>query len=287
MRERTALLAIVLLCCCAASIEAAPGKLPTASPQSAGMDAARLEAIDEAVAEALAEKKMPGCVVLIGRRGKVVFRKAYGNKQVEPEAVPMTTDTVFDMASLTKPVATATSVMVLFDRGKLRLRDPAAKFLPEFAQNGKEAITVFQLLTHQGGLIPDNALADYADGIDKAWERIFALKPTVEPGSKFIYTDMGFIALGAVVERISGQSLHEFSRDHVFGPLGMTETGFLPDEPLRRRAAPTEKRDGQWMRGEVHDPRSHKLGGIAGHAGLFSTADDLAVYAQMMLGGGQ
>ena len=265
---------------------AAAGRLPHGAPEDVGLDAERLQEIDQVVAEGLKAKRMPGCVVLIARRGQIAFLKAYGNKQVGPEPVSMTTDTLFDMASITKPVATATSVMILLEQGKLRLDDPVARHVPEFGQNGKDQITIFQLLTHQGGLTPDNSLKDYADGPQKAWERIFALGLREPPGTKFIYTDVGYMMLAEVVRRIAGQNVHEFSQANIFGPLGMTETGYLPDEPLRRRAAPTEKRNDRWMRGEVHDPRAFALGGIAGHAGLFSSAEDLAVYAQMMLGGG-
>src|SRR5262249_46203050 len=157
---------------------------------------------------------------------------------------------------------------------------------PAFGQNGKDGITVEQLLLHTSGLIADNALADYRDGRDKALERVYQLKPTVEPGSKFIYSDVGFIVLGELVEKLGGEPLDVFARKHVFEPLGMKETGFKPGEKLKERAAPTERRDVKWMAGEVHDPRAYLLGGVAGHAGLFSTADDLAVYARMILGGG-
>ncbi len=262
-------------------------ELPSALPAEVAMNAHHLGQIDRVVAEGIEAGEMPGCVVLVGRRGKIVFRKAYGDRQIKPERIPMTVDAVFDLASLTKPIATATSVMVLWERGRLRLCDPVADHIPEFGQNGKGKITVFELLTHQGGLTPDNALGDYRDGPDKTWARICTLKPRVPPGSKFLYTDVGYIVLGELVRRKSGKSVHEFSRDHIFRPLGMGETGYVPPEPLRQRAVPTEMRDGHWMRGEVHDPRSHLLGGIAGHAGLFSTAADLAVYAQMMLDGGQ
>lgn len=266
---------------------AAPPKLPRAEPRAVGLDAAKLAKIDELVAEAITAKKMPGCVVLVARHGKVAFCKAYGDRQVEPEQVKMTEDTLFDMASITKPIATATSVMLLVEQGKLRLGDPVAKHIPEFAANGKEKITIEQLLTHQGGLIADNSIKDYEEGPDKAWERLFALKPASEPGTKFVYSDVSFLVLGKLVERVSGQTLAEFSTSNMFKPLGMTETGYLPGEELRRRAAPTQEREGRWMQGEVHDPRAYKLGGVAGHAGLFSTAEDLAVYAQMMLGQGE
>lgn len=269
------------------ALTAAVPRLPRGRPQEVGIRARHLDQIDHVVAEALKAKRMPGCVVAIGRRGKVVFLKAYGLRQVQPARAPMTTDTLFDLASLTKPIATATCVMILAEQGKLRLQDRVARHLPEFGQNGKEEVTVSQLLTHQGGLMPDNSLRDYADGPQKAWQRILALKPSVAPGTKFVYSDVGYLVLGEVVRRVSGRNLHEFSRENLFRPLGMADTGYLPEDRLRPRAAPTEQRDGKWMQGEVHDPRAYRLGGIAGHAGLFSTAEDLAVYAQMMLGGGQ
>ena len=266
---------------------AAPRESSPAQPGQVGMSSGRLEQIDAIVAEELKAHQMSGCVVLIGRRGKTVLLKAYGYRQIEPSRVGMTTDTVFDLASLTKPLATATSVMILAERGKLRVEDRVAKHVPEFGQNGKENVTIFQLLTHQGGMIADNSLADYTDGPEKAWQRIFALKSRVAPGSKFVYSDVGYLVLGELVRRISGKNLHEFSRREIFRPLGMSETGYLPPDRLRRRAAPTEKRDGAWIKGQVHDPRAHLLGGVAGHAGLFSTAEDLAVFARMMLGGGR
>lgn len=251
------------------------------------MDSVRLRAIDDCVLAALAEKRMPGCVVLIGRRGKIVFQQAYGDRQVEPIRVPMTFDTVFDLASLTKPIATATSVMILAEQGKLSLDDAVSRHIAEFAAEGKQSITVRQLLTHQAGLVPDNPLRDYFHGVDRAWERILALRPHVEPGTRFVYSDVGFLVLGELVRQVSGQSIGEFSGQHIFQPLGMSETCFLPGAHLRPRAAVTEQRDGKWLQGEVHDPRAFNLGGVAGHAGLFSTAEDLAVYAQMMLGRGQ
>jgi uncharacterized protein YbbC (DUF1343 family) len=277
----------VLSMCVAQSALAAPPKLPQAAPEEVGMSSEKLAAIDSIVAQGLEEKKMPGCVVLVARRGKIVLLKAYGNRSVEPEATPMTTDTVFDMASITKPLATATSVMLLVEAGKLRLDDTVAKHWPEFGSNGKESITIEQLLTHQGGLIPDNSLADYAGGYEQSMQKVAALKPQVEPGTKFIYSDVSMITLAEVVRRLTGQDVHKFSQQHIFRPLGMAETGYLPAEPLKKRAAPTEEREGHWMQGEVHDPRAYRLGGIAGHAGLFSTATDLAVYAQMMHGRGE
>ena len=250
------------------------------------MSSAKLQELDAVVAEGLREEKMPGCVLLVARRGTIVWLKAYGNRSVEPEVTPMTTDTVFDMASITKPVATATSVMLLVEQGKLRLEDPAAKHWPEFGANGKDAITIEQLLTHQSGLLADNSLNDYEENPQTALQKIAALKLQAPPETKFIYSDVGYIVLAEIVRRVSGKDVHAFSQEHIFQPLGMSETMYLPPEELKTRAAPTEKRDGQWMRGEVHDPRAYELGGVAGHAGLFSTAADMAVYGQMLLGGG-
>ncbi|HJT31563.1 MAG TPA: serine hydrolase domain-containing protein [Pirellulales bacterium] len=262
-------------------------RLPHAQPEQAGMRAEKLAEIDGAIDEALVNKQMPGCVVLIARQGKIVLLKAYGQRSLEPAETPMTCDTVFDLASLTKPIATATSVMLLVEQGRLTLDEPAAKYLPEFGQKGKAAITVRQLLTHRSGLIADNPIEDFAAGPDQAIQKIFAAKPPHEPASTFVYADVGFIVLGELVRRVSGEGVHQFMAQRVFGPLGMSETGYLPPEELRGRAAPTERRNDRWIQGEVHDPRAYALGGVAGHAGLFSTAEDLAIYAQMLLGRGE
>lgn len=251
-----------------------------------GFDAARLARIDEVVTTAIAAGGLPGCVVCIGRRDGIALLRAYGRRQVEPEAEDMTPDTLFDLASLTKPVATATAVMQLVEDGRLRLADTVAAHLPAFAVRGKQAITVHDLLTHQSGLIADNPLADYEHGRAEALARICDLEPLAAPGVRFIYSDVNFILLGILVERLGGTPLEQATAARIFAPLGMTETGFLPAAALRDRCAPTEQRDGAWIRGEVHDPRAWKLGGVAGHAGLFGTAVDLARYARMMLAGG-
>ena len=261
--------------------------LPLAEPEAVGLDAQQLQRIDAIVAEGLAEKKMPGCVVCVGRHGKIAFLKAFGQKQLQPSELPMTTDTVFDMASITKPMATATSVMLLIERGQLRLSDKVTSFLPEFAANDKEPITIHDLLIHHSGLLADNAIGDYDQGPVEAVKRLCELKLLNPIGTKFVYTDVNFILLGEIVQRVSGKSVHEFSQANVFKPLGMSATGYLPNAELRARTAPTEQRNGQWMRGEVHDPRAFKLGGVAGHAGLFSSAEDVAIYAQMLLGQGE
>ncbi len=266
---------------------AAPPKLPLVPAKQVGMDGKQLRRIDELVAHALADGKMPGCVITIARHGKICFQKAYGHREVQPSKQPMTVDTVFDLASLTKPVATATSIMVLLERGDIRLRSKVADDLPAFAAGGKEAITVKQLLVHQSGLAPFLPIERTTDSAEAGWQAMFEAPPRHEPGTKFVYSDINFLMLGRLVEEASGKSLREFSQQCIFGPLGMMETGFLPREDLRKRAAVTEQRDGEWMRGQVHDPRAHFLGGVAGHAGLFSTAADLAVYADMLLGEGR
>ncbi len=258
-------------------------QLAHSKPLAVGMDGSQLVRIDQLVAEHIAQERMPGCVVTIGRLGKIAFQRSYGHRQLLPEKQPMSVDTVFDLASLTKPIATATSIMVLVDRGQLRLDDRVAMYIPEFGQHNKDQITVRQLLTHVAGLIADNSMADYQDGVPEAWKRINAVELISEPGEKFIYSDVGFIVLAELVQKITGENIDEFARKNVYAPIGMNETGYLPGESLRKRAATTEQREGVWMQGEVHDPRAYALGGIAGHAGLFSTAQDLSIYAQMML----
>jgi uncharacterized protein YbbC (DUF1343 family) len=258
-------------------------QLPSAAPASVGMSASQLAHIDEAVQAEIARHQLPGAVVLVGRQGKIVWRKAYGNRALEPQAETMTADTIFDMASLTKVVATATSMMILVERGQVRLGDPVARYIPEFAAAGKRGITVEQLMTHRSGFPPDNDIEDYQQGPEKAVQKIWNLAPVATAGSRFVYSDVNYIVLAELVRRVSGKPLDEFAAENIYRPLGMKETGFKPAATLQPRIAPTEKRDDHWMRGEVHDPRAYLLGGVAGHAGLFSTADDLAIFCQMIL----
>jgi uncharacterized protein YbbC (DUF1343 family) len=254
---------------------------------AAGYADDRYAAIRPAVEAAIQRGDLPGAVVAVLHDGKIVYREAFGRRAVKPDSEPMTADTIFDMASLTKPLATATSVMVLIEQGKLRLDDRIAAHWPEFGINGKEKLTVEHLLTHTSGLIADNPISDYADGREKALERICQLKPQAAPGAKFNYSDVNFIVLGELVGRVSGVPLDTFAREHVFEPLGMSHSEYKPTDSLRPNCAPTEQREGHWMRGEVHDPRAYLLGGVAGHAGLFSTADDVLLYARMILDGGK
>jgi uncharacterized protein YbbC (DUF1343 family)/CubicO group peptidase (beta-lactamase class C family) len=243
-------------------------------------------ALDSVMQPALKRGNLPGAVILVVHRGQVIFRHAYGLRSKQPVAAPMTVDRLFDLASLTKPIATATSLMILVERGQVRFSDRVARYLPAFGENGKSAITIEQLLLHTSGLIADNPEADYRDGRTKALERIYRLAPVAEPGTRFIYSDLNFILVGELVEHLAGMPLDEFARRSIFTPLGMKETGFRPTGERKSRGAPADRRDGQWIVGEVHDPRSYLMGGVAGHAGLFSTADDLAIYARMILNGG-
>jgi uncharacterized protein YbbC (DUF1343 family)/CubicO group peptidase (beta-lactamase class C family) len=248
-------------------------------------------AVDAVIQSAVSEGSIPGAVLVVGHDGGVIYRKAYGARALEPRRESMTLDTVFDLASLTKVIVTTTAVMQLVERGKVRLNDPVAKYLPEFAQNGKEDITVRQLLTHYSGLAPDLDLKTAWEGKETAYRMAFAETPQDAPGSKFSYSDINFIVLGALVEGVSGERLDEYAARHIFLPLKMMRTRYLP--PLAPRAgwiekiAPTQYDEHERMlRGVVHDPTARRMGGVAGQAGLFSTADDLAVFAQALLNGG-
>ena len=248
----------------------------------------RFSAVDGAIATALTAGKMPGCVLIVGRHDEVLVRRAYGSRALQPAPLPMTLDTVFDLASLTKPLATATSAMILVERGKISLTAPVARYVPELAPLGP--FTVEQLLMHTSGLPAGTPLGDYALADRAALMRrlgqSLAGKLKTRPGETFLYSDVGFIVLEEIVRRTSGKDLAAFTREEIWEPLGMTETGYHPGAALRERAAPTEQREGLWMQGDVHDPRAFALGGVAGHAGLFSTADDLSRYARAMLSKG-
>lgn len=243
---------------------------------------------DEAIEKAVQTGLIPGAVLLVGHNGSVVYRRAYGSRALVPNREPMSLDTIFDAASLTKVVATTPAVMQLFEQGKIRLDDPVTHYLPEF-QHGKSDITVRLLLTHFSGMPPDLVLQPPWSGYQTGIEKALVTQPVAPPGAKFIYSDINFILLGEIVHRVSGQPLNEYVRDHVFGPLGMKDTGFMPPAALRRRIAPTEidPATGQPFRGTVHDPTSRYMGGVAGHAGVFTTGDDLARYALTLLGNGE
>lgn len=242
-------------------------------------------AIDTAITAAIADKKTPGAVILVGSATEILFCKAYGQRALLPEPEPMTTDTIFDAASLTKPIVTATAIMQLYEHGLIDLDAPACRYLPAFTSNGKDAITIRHLLQHRSGLLADNPREDYTFGKAEAFRHIYALPLKYPINSDYIYSDVGFIVLGEIVTTITGLSLDQYAQQHIFAPLGMHDTTFLPDAKLYGRIAPTENNlAGIPYRGIVHDPRAQKLGGVAGHAGMFTTAHDLARFCQMMLG---
>ncbi len=265
---------------------------------AAPLDSVRLARIDDAVEAAVADGDLPGAVVLVWSQGRTAYLKAFGRRAVEPQSEPMTVDTIFDLASLTKVVATTTAVMMLVEEGRVRLRAPVAEYLPGFGRHGKERITVGQLLAHVSGLRPDLDLEQEFDGRETALEHTFDERPVAAPGERFVYSDLNFMLLGEIVARVSGQPLDEFAARRIFEPLGMGETMFLPPAALAGRIAPTEACVGvEWpcradaadavmLRGAVHDPTARRMGGVAGHAGLFSTAADLARFGEMVLGGG-
>jgi len=284
-------------------VQVAWGQVPLVRPESVSVSAERLAQMNAVIEEEIANKRLPGAVVVVGRKGRVVWRQSYGARALEPAREPMTADTIFDVASLTKVVATATSIMILVERGKLRLSDPVSLHIPELKGEGRERITIEQLLTHISGYAPDFDLRERWTGYDEAIKRLIKEPLRNPPGTRFTYSDIGFIALGEVVARAGKMPLDQFAQKNIFGPLRMTSTGFRPNAALESRIAPTENRRGQlsylgdtaanaggegdvWLRGEVHDPTSYRMNGVAGHAGLFSTANDLAIYCQMILNGG-
>lgn len=300
MMARHVRLSIALVVLLAQTITA---QLPQTAPAAVGMSAERLARMDQVIQASIEKKELPGAVVLVVRHGRIAWRKAYGSRAVEPPREAMTVDTIFDLASLTKIVATATSIMILVEQGKVRLSDPVVTFIPEMKGGGRDAITIEQLLTHTAGFAPDFDLRERWTGYDEAIKRLYREPLRNQPGARFVYSDINYIALGEVVHRVSGQTLDQFARGNIFVPLGMRDTGFNPDARLRSRIAPTEKRRGQmnylgdsgenagpqgeqWLRGQVHDPTSFRMNGVAGHAGLFSTANDLAIFCQMILNGG-
>lgn len=243
--------------------------------------------IESLIEQAIADKKMPGAVVLIGHRGSIVYRRAFGNRSLEPGLEPMTVDTIFDMSSLTKVLATATSVMLLAERGQLLLSDPVSKYIPHLKDPLARSITLEQLLTHTSGYATQLDLSKPWQGREGAYRELQEQVLLDPPGTQFRYSDINFIALGFVVEKVAEQDLASFAHDQIWEPLGVSETTrFCPPEGLTP-IAPTEWRNGKMLRGSVHGPQAARMGGIAGNGGLFSRADDLARYCQMILDGGR
>ena len=255
-------------------------------PPQAVFHPAKLEAIDAAIERAIAAGKAPGAVVRL-ESGGTVYQKSYGAKSVEPVLLPMTDDTIFDSASLTKVIATAPAIMLLAERDKLRLDDKVDHWITNFKAHGKGAVTIRHLLTHTSGLRPSLSSEPTWSGLAKAIDLAKEERLTAQPGTKFRYSDINFILLGEIVQLASGQLLDEFTSKHIYQRLGMRDTGFLPPFKQRSRVAPTERVDGEILHGIVHDPTARRMDGVAGHAGLFTTAADLSRFAQMMLNGGK
>lgn len=318
MRPAFVSLCIALFICVSAVASYSQG-LPVAAPSSVGMDPAKLAEIGPVVEQAIADKDLPGAVVLIGHKGKIVYRQAFGNRALVPSVEKMTVDTIFDLASLTKVVATTTSIMKLVEDGKLRLNDTVGKYFPEIQDTRAKNVTIRELLTHTSGYAPDFDLKEKWSGRSGMLQALYKEKLRDLRGTQFVYSDINFEILGALVQLLSGKTLDEFAENN-FRTLGMNTTFFINFRPpeaeanavfaqdelspaIRERIAPTENVRGQQsylgskfegdaktgdrvLRGEVHDPTAYRMGGVAGHAGLFSTADDLARFCQMLLNGG-
>lgn len=257
-----------------------------AKPKTVGMSEERLARLDEVVRSAIACGETPGAVVLVARRERVVYKKAFGHRAVVPRREPMTVDTVFDVASLTKVLATATAIMILVEDGKISLSEPVKAYLPDFARHGKSKVTLLHLLTHYSGLRPDLDLDQPWSGYETALEKAYQERLEAAPGEQFVYSDINYFVLAEIVRKTSGKNLHDFTTERIFKPLGMNQTGFNPPAERVPRIAPTLVRDGKMLRGQVHDLTASRVGGVAGHAGLFSTVEDLAIFAQMILNGG-
>ena len=265
-----------------------PG-LPAGSPAAAGMSAERLEEVNRVVERGITAGGYPGAAVVVGRKGTSVLQRGFGRLSWTDASPAVTAaGTIYDIASLTKVVGTTTAIMVLFDQGRVSLDAPVDRYLPEFSGGEKDLVTIRQLLTHRSGLPAGRDIWRITHDPAEARRIIIGTPLAFHPGQYYEYSDLGADILGYVVEAVSGQPLDEFLADRVFHPLGMYDTGFRPADSVKYRVAPTEIAPprGYPIQGEVHDENAFAMGGVAGHAGLFSTAADLSVFAQMMLNGG-
>lgn len=265
-----------------------PRGLRSGSPAEAGLDSGRLEAALAVLAEEIGTGRLPGAVAVVARRGVIVMHRALGWAQQQPERRLMQPDTLFDLASLTKVMATLPAVLQLLERGAFRLDDPVSLYFPDFTGEGREEVRIRHLLTHTGGLPPGLPLWQGDGTRAERVSRIFRVALQEQPGTRVMYTDLGFILLGELVEKVTGTSLDRHCQDHLFGPMGLREARFNPPPAYRSRCAATEYREqlGRHQCGEVHDENATGLGGVAGHAGLFATAAEVAAYGQMWLNGG-
>jgi CubicO group peptidase (beta-lactamase class C family) len=239
--------------------------------------------IDDVVYRGIRAGGFPGAAVIVARHGGIVWERGYGNLDWRSGVAVDAERTMYDLASLTKVVATTAAAMVLVDQGKLRLDERVTHYLPTFTGGAKEQVTIRDLLTHRSGLPAGRDVSTRGAGPESSRNVVLATSLVRAPGSEYEYSDLGLDVMGFVIERITHQPLDQFVRRAVYAPLGMRSTMFRPEPSLRARIPPTEN---PVARGEVHDPTARALGGVAGHAGLFSTASDLAVFAQLMLDGG-
>jgi CubicO group peptidase (beta-lactamase class C family) len=266
------------------------GGLPVKTPRAVGMSSERLAKIDHVIERGISAGGYPGAAVVVGRRGAAVWQKGFGKLGWEKGSSPVTAArTIYDLASLTKVVGTTTAIMVLYDEGKIHLDDPVSVYVPQFSGGDKDRVTVRMLLEHRSGLPAGRDLWRSAHSPEEARAEVISTPLGCEPGRCYEYSDLGADMLGFIVEAAAGERLDHFLDERVFQPLGMNDTFFRPADSLRTRVAPTEVAPprGYPLQGEVHDENAYALGGVAGHAGLFSTAADLAVFAQMMLNGGE
>jgi CubicO group peptidase (beta-lactamase class C family) len=264
--------------------------LPVKSPTEVGMSSSRLAAIERVVERGIKAGGYPGASVIVGRKGAAVFEKGFGRLTWSSNSIPVdAVRTIYDVASLSKVVGTTTAIMILYDENKIRLDDPIVSYIPTFGGGDKDKVTVRQLLTHTSGLPAGRDIWRIAQTPLEARALVLSTPLEGRPGAQYIYSDLGADVLGLLVEAVSGEPLDKFLTRRVFDPLGMNETMYRPSDSLRYRIAPTEVTPprGYPLRGEVHDENAYALGGVAGHAGLFSTAADLSVFAQMMLNGGE
>lgn len=270
-------------------LSAANDGLPSKKPSAVGMSAVRLESVERIVTRGIDAGGYPGASVVVGRRGAVVLQRGFGRLSWSAESNSVSPDTsIYDVASLTKVVGTTAAIMALYDDGKIKLDAPITRYLPQFTGGLNDMATVSDLLTHRSGLPAARNLWRGSTSPDAARALVLSTRVRDIPGRKYEYSDLGADLLGFIVEAVSEQPMDVFLHNRVFGPLRMTNTFFRPADSLRYRIAPTEliSPRGYPIHGQVHDENAHALGGVAGHAGLFSTASDLAVFAQMLLNGG-
>lgn len=262
-------------------------------PEQAGLDYRPFAYVDSAINNAIEEGTIPGAVLAVVRHNKIGYLKAYGNKSIIPTTAPMTTETVFDLASLSKPLGTGISIMMLLERGQIRLQDPVSYYLPEWSQDDK--ITIRHLLTHTSGLpsyAPVGDLLKNGEGAtprEKLQNYIATCKRHSEPGEKYVYSCLNFVTLQYILEKVTGISLSEFVQNNIVAPMELNHTGYRPTGDELALCAPTEvTKDNKPLLGEVHDPIARLLnGGISGNAGLFSNAEDIAAICSMLLSEGK